>query len=143
MTIFKKNMALSDNPKTNFFCPYCERTLATGTHITDGIKEGWNDIDCPSCKKSFRVFNGKVRAKRGRTLGGDREVSLRVLHNGIEDLIEYDCPKDLDVEMRAQDEIIIYFKTHYNGTLIKKSRACIIFNLTTRRGGGLVSYLRW
>lgn len=73
--------------------------------------QGWYVLTCGSCGKQFRGLLATVRAKRSR---GDkqtssRDISLRVKHNGVDELIEFGKWGYGDIELRSGDTVALSF----------------------------------
>jgi hypothetical protein len=102
-------------------CPYCEKQFPSA------VGQGWNDCACEFCKRQFRALIAQVRAKRskGDKKNDSRLVSVRLLYDGQEDFIEYDCGYANDFEMRAGD--LVQFCYDREGML------CIVQNATLGR----------
>ena len=90
------------------------------------LGDGWSNFTCVLCNKKGRVLVAKIRAKRSRTSKSDnpRKYSVRVIHSGYEDLIEFAAGYE-EIEMRAGD-LVVFGYNEYN-------RLSIINNLTLRR----------
>ena len=100
-------------------CPNCKKQLQLN------IDEGRYHYVCGACGKSAEAFVAKVRAKKSRAKRqrGMRSYSIRLLHSGIEDLIEFDGPYG-EFEMRAGDWVVFGYDL--------KNRLSILQNLTLR-----------
>lgn len=83
-----------------FICPHCKEH--TQARIAG---EGWFELTCQQCKRGFNTLLATVRAKRSRgdRRGDGRGYSVRVKHNGQEELIEFDQSGYEDFELRAGD----------------------------------------
>lgn len=83
-----------------FICPHCKEH--TQARIAG---EGWFELTCQRCKRGFNTLLATVRAKRSRgdRRGDARVYSVRVKHNGQEELIEFDQSGYDDFELRSGD----------------------------------------
>ena len=90
---------------TNVVCPYCQEQMRAD------LPDGYSSMTCPSCEKTGAALYTKIRAKRSRSERGGRSYSVRVVHGGKEELLEYFTRNWFDFELRSGDRAVF----GYNG----------------------------
>ncbi len=106
----------------SLICPHCKAQSSL-----DVPHDGWFDVTCTRCRRSYRTLLATVRGKRSRGSRrfGARDYSVRVRHSGVvEELIEYGQSGYGDFELRSSD--IVAF-SYVGRTLI------VTQNLTIRK----------
>jgi hypothetical protein len=101
-------------------CPNCKE------QFVDDIDEGHFAQYCQSCGEQYSALLARVRAKRSRgdKRSNSRDYSVRLLHSGTEDFIEFSGPY-YDFEMRAGDWVLFGYD--------KKNRLSTLQNVTLKR----------
>lgn len=106
-------------------CPYCE------AQNMQKITNDFNYLICPSCNKEFRVFLTKVRAKRGRKYGIEREYIIRYIAHSGEGVVEFIDRGGSDLDIRSSDIIYLSYEKNKEGTY--NDYPSILSNVTTKR----------
>ena len=111
---------VAEKTQVKLVCPNCD-----SQQIYD-LVDGTNDYACKDCNRPARALFGKVRSKRSR---GDkkaqsRQYSVRVLHEGVEDLFEFSGGYH-EFELRGGDHIILGYD--------QRDALCVVQNLTLAR----------
>jgi hypothetical protein len=106
---------LRNTPQKKLVCPYCDK------QEDHKISENWNELICTHCKKNFRCLLASVRAKRSK---GDkrrfiRQTAIRIIYSNKEDVIEYKCKYNEDLELRSGDLAIFIFKQNKDLSIVQ------------------------